>query len=465
MKPSPTAQAEALRALETPGCAACHAATLSERRFASAFETELYTDPIVLRELGKSLGFCPQHCRLLLRRVEASTVLRGPYAYVISTVVKQLARGLTPRATRPCPACASRTGAAEGASWFIMRTLDTPEVADAYRTGGGFCLPHAVKALSDARPVPARIIVDTMLERLQGSNGGVQLVYCLAGDDPEVQLRRTLRVQLVSIARKLDPSLPGWPVTQRLRTALALEGCPVCLEAGLMEVRYLTWLGEEGRNRPRHLVSDGVHLCASHLHDLLLVDSAMGDRMGNLTRDRATWLLERFQEQVETSRHHGLPPLRTGRRSAWKLAHGALGHILECSLCAARAVSERRTLELLSAALSDRSLRLGYGRSHGLCLRHLPSMASEDTTSLPHRVFSARLSVLAWELDEAGRKSSWSNRHERNGDERTAWFRAPGLLDGWVFLGGPPRTQMSNLRDVPAAEPVDAASGRSHRVR
>ena len=458
MKPSPTAQAEALRALETPGCAACHAGALAERRFVSAFEAELYTEPIVLQELRQSLGFCPRHSRLLLRRVEASTVLRGPYAHVVSTVITQLGSGVTPGATRPCPACASRVGAEEGANWFIMRTLDTAAVSDAYRTGGGFCLPHAVKALSDARPVPGRIVVDTMLERLQGSGVGVQLLYRLAGRDPEAGVRRTLRARLESVAKRLDSRLPGEPVTQRLTKALGLDGCPVCLEAGLMEVRYLTWLGEEGRNRPRHLVSDGVHLCASHLHDLLLADSEMGDRMGSLTRDRATWLLERFQDQVETSRHRGLLVLRTGRRSAWKVAHGALGHLLECSLCTAKATSEQRTLKLLLAALSDRSFRFNYSRSHGLCLRHLPAMASKDTSGLPYRVLSARLRVLAWELDEAGRKSSWSNRHERNGDETTAWFRAPGLLDGWVFLGGPPRTQMSSLRDVLAAEPVDSAA-------
>jgi hypothetical protein len=458
MKPSPTAQAEALRALETPGCAACHAATLSEQRFVSAFETELYTEPIVLQELGQSLGFCPRHSRLLLRRVEASTVLRGPYAYLVTTVIKQLGRGVTRGATRPCPACASQVGAEEGANWFIMRTLDTTAVADAYRIGGGFCLPHAVKALSDARPVPGRVVVDTMLERLQGSDLGVQLLYRLAGRDPEVGVRRTLRARLASVAKKLDSCLPGEPVTQRLAKALGLEGCPVCLEGGLMEVRYLTWLGQEGRNRPRHLVSDGVHLCASHLHDLFQADSEMGDRMGRLTRDRATWLLERFQAQLETFRHRGLRALRTGRRSVWKPAHVALGHLLECSLCAAKVISERRTLELLLAALSDRSFRFEYGRSHGLCLRHLPSMAFQDPNSLPHRVFSARLRVLAWELEEAGRKASWSNRHERRGDETTAWFRAPGLLDGWVFLGGSPRSQMSSLRDVPAAEPVDSAA-------
>jgi hypothetical protein len=339
-----------------------------------------------------------------------------------------------------------------------MRTLDTPAVADAYRIGGGFCLPHAVKALSDAQFGPARVVVDTMIERLQVPDVGEPLLYRLAGHDQEREVRRTLREQLASVARKLDSSLPGRSVTQRLGEALALENCPICLGGGLMEIRYLTWLGEEGRDRPRHLVSDGVHLCASHLHDLFQVDPEMGDRMGRLTRDRATWLLERFQDPVETSRRRGLPALRTGGRSAWKVAHGALGHLLECSLCAAKATSEQRTLKLLLAALSDRSFRFTYSRSHGLCMRHLPSMASKGTTSLPHRVFSARLRVLAWELDEAGRKSSWSNRHERKGDETTAWFRAPGLLDGWVFLGGPPRTQMSGLRDVPAAEPVDSAA-------
>lgn len=229
-----------------------------------------------------------------------------------------------------------------------------------------------------------------------------------------------------------------------------------------MEDRYLTWLSEEGRERPRHLFSDGVHLCGSHLRDVFRADAEIGDRVGRLTKDRATWLLERFRDQLETARHRGLRALHLTRRSAWTATHSALGHILECSLCTAKSISERRTLELLLVALSDRPFRLEYERSHGLCLRHLPGMASEETSGLLRRVFGARLRVLAWELQEAGRKSSWSNRHERRGDETTAWSRAPGLLDGWVFLGGPARCQMSALRHAIELSPVGTKAFEPH---
>lgn len=454
MKPSPTAQAEALRDLATSGCPGCRAGALAERRFVSAFEAELYTDPILLRQLGQSLGFCPPHSRLLLRRAEASTVLRGPDAYVVSTVMTQLAKGVTPRPARPCPACVSQVGSEEGSSWFIMRTLDTPAVANAYRTGGGFCLPHAVTALANAPPRSTRVLVDTMMERLRMDDAGERLLCRLAGHDRDREVRRTLRMQLASVGSRLNSSLPAQPVIRRLEKVLAFESCPVCLEGGLMEGHYLAWLAEEARRRPDHLVSDGLQLCGPHIHDLFQADPEAGESIGRLMRDRATWLLERFQDQVETPRHLSLPILRAGRRSTWKPAHNALRHVLECALCAAKAVSERRTLALLSIALSDRSFRFKYGRSHGVCLRHLSSLASQEPNSLLHQVISARLSVLGWELEEAGRKSSWSNRHQTRGDEITAWFRTPGALDGWVFLGGPPRSQMSRLRDVTVAEPV-----------
>lgn len=78
--------------------------------------------------------------------------------------------------------------------------------------------------------------------------------------------------------------------------------------------------------------------------------------------------------------------------------------------------------------------RAAYYESHGLCLRH--ALARPDPTV--REVLTARLGVLAWELDEGGRKSAWSSRHEGRGDETTAWLRAPVQLDGHAFLGAPP---------------------------
>jgi hypothetical protein len=61
-----------------------------------------------------------------------------------------------------------------------------------------------------------------------------------------------------------------------------------------------------------------------------------------------------------------------------------------------------------------------------------------EQASLARRVLAARLAVLAWELEEAGRKERWDARHEPRGAEGTAWLRAAAQLDGRTFLGGAP---------------------------
>ena len=109
-------------------------------------------------------------------------------------------------------------------------------------------------------------------------------------------------------------------------------------------------------------------------------------------------------------------------------------HGLDCFVCHASAVADAREMSLLHVALGNRRLSEQFARSHGVCIRH--ALRTENATI--RDVAATRLRVLRWDLDEAGRKSAWPTRFEASGGEVDAWRRAPTLLHGRVYLGGPP---------------------------
>jgi hypothetical protein len=82
-------------------------------------------------------------------------------------------------------------------------------------------------------------------------------------------------------------------------------------------------------------------------------------------------------------------------------------------------------------------VRERYEHSHGLCLGHVTQMPEGDAAQLARRHLEARLSVLAWEVDETARKYAWASRHEAAGPERSAPLRALVQINGRVFEGGP----------------------------
>jgi hypothetical protein len=100
-------------------------------------------------------------------------------------------------------------------------------------------------------------------------------------------------------------------------------------------------------------------------------------------------------------------------------------------------VAEDRESALLVAAVQDEVTARAYAASHGICVRHAQQLADDDASGPLVAVLRARLAVLGWELDEALRKSSWTERWHRGGPEANAWLRAPSYLDGRVFLGAP----------------------------
>jgi hypothetical protein len=97
-------------------------------------------------------------------------------------------------------------------------------------------------------------------------------------------------------------------------------------------------------------------------------------------------------------------------------------------------------------ALADPGIASRYTRAHGLCLRHIGWVPDGEPLRLVVRQIQVRSNLMHWELEEAGRKENWTVRHERRGDESTAWYRAAGLLDGRVFLGTPARFGIDIVR-------------------
>lgn len=80
-------------------------------------------------------------------------------------------------------------------------------------------------------------------------------------------------------------------------------------------------------------------------------------------------------------------------------------------------------------------MRDAYDHGHGVCVRHALQFSKGPPAERAHRHTDARLSVLAWEVEETARKYAWAYRHEPDGPESDASMRAMGQIDGRVFEG------------------------------
>lgn len=100
-RPSPTSvgRADALRLLETDGCAVCRAHDEAEETWLRWFGIEHHGDAGTLELLRSSLGFCPAHTRRLIALGEPA-VLRQPWEFVLRAAVGRTER-LKPGSSRP----------------------------------------------------------------------------------------------------------------------------------------------------------------------------------------------------------------------------------------------------------------------------------------------------------------------------------------------------------------------------
>jgi hypothetical protein len=454
LMPSPTVRAEALRALELPGCAACRHGDLSERRYIRSFVIELYAEPLVLGQLRDSLGFCPRHTRQLAERVEAPAILRGTCEQVVGAALADLRAGPLHLPVSRCPACVSITGGEGGVLWYVREALPFPDVAEWYQAGRQFCLPHAISALRGARREAARPLVQAALQEPPAGSLDGGLLSHLAGTAPRAGAP-TWRQRTDALARLLPGPGQAVPVLSHLRRLLAVDTCPACLEGALLERSYLGWLAQEILQYHVRVMTDGIRLCPEHIHELAREHHEAGIEFAKLRREEALGWLAALATRIEKAESptgarwitSALAKLTGGQRS-WQTALTPLTRLFECSLCSAIARKERRTLHLLLAAWGDATIRRAYQDAHGLCFRHVSQLEPGPAGALARDVLRARLEVIAWELDEAGLKSSWSVRHEPKGDETSAWLRAPVLIDGRAFRGAPardwPREQISD---------------------
>lgn len=105
----------------------------------------------------------------------------------------------------------------------------------------------------------------------------------------------------------------------------------------------------------------------------------------------------------------------------------------ECAACRAVSAAEGRVLGIAGD-------RAAAGPPPGLCVRHVLALRRHDprAAGAAARAAGRRTEAVRQELEEAFRKRTWAHRHDPRGGEMTAWRRAPLVLDGRVYGGGPP---------------------------
>ncbi|HXF96336.1 MAG TPA: hypothetical protein VNI61_09580 [Gemmatimonadales bacterium] len=458
MRAERRARAEVLELVAVEGCPACHAGERAERRFFWGFVTEHYLDTGVIAAYSASLGFCGAHTRALAARHEAQWVAPTVYRYVVEGALRRLRSRAADR-VGGCPACQHRRGAEGRAVEALLPYLGDRDVLGGYRRGGGLCWSHGCRAVIRATAEQAQTLVECFLEALGGAGQEVRRLAFIAGLDSDAPARIHGSHQGKHVLERLLSTGEPPSTLDLLHRRLEAGCCPVCLAGLQLEGRYASWLSEACVTNPRSIVADGVWLCPRHLHDLAREEPATASWLTALMCDRLKGEVEEATRRLsalprasvaarlwailgDRSRREGglretagklvrtvmRPPRRELRDIGDRLARQR-----PCHVCDAVATAERRAMELVIAALADGPTRQLYLRSHGLCFRHAAGAWGRPGASLFREVLGARLAVLAWELDEVGRKSSWTARHEPKGPERTAWRRAATLVDGRAF--------------------------------
>jgi hypothetical protein len=445
------------------GCPACRRGEFADERFVFGFVYEHHNDGRTLDALRASLGFCDVHTRRLLSHQDAPHVMSLVYAEVVAAAVARLRAGHpADGGTQPCPMCLSGDTSRRAFIRALAGAVGDPDVGNAYRGSDGLCLPHLREALADASHETAAALLRDLATRLRTPDEPPALIERLAGRDTDRGARRLARIRLREAFR--NPA--GRPTLESLRARLAVEACPTCAAGALAEARHLAWMGRESRSHPSNLVVEGSWLCPRHLHDLVEKDGETARWVAARLRADIEWDLARSEDRLErvpartlrgrwrqirerAAHEPGDEPRKGGRAAeavSWlarrrgPALRSALAPLLQeraCATCRVVATAEARETDLIMAGLLDRPIAARYARSHGLCLRHVLALPDDRPAAVTRRVLRARLAILAWELEEAGRKSSWSVRFEARGDEVTAWRRAPAQLDGRNYLGAP----------------------------
>ncbi len=416
------------RLLREPGCPVCRCVAESERSFFSWFQIESFTAAEVQARLRAGMGMCPRHSRRLIDDLGEGE------GHIMNTVMRHALAGarqiLRDRAQPgPCPACEAVAFGAQRGRSVLLEGLADPGHARLYSDHDGICLRHLLHAAEVADRSALMLLAERLAASLEQRDGAA-LVSLIAGVDQDAGRRGAWR-------ERLPEDAGGSSTVARLCGQLESEACPVCLARGQADRRYVHWFVERASERDPSLETDPGQLCAPHLHDIAVADEAGAASAAQRQRTTRLGQLQRLLDRLEQSP----PPARRGRRRANEsLAPGAdeLTSMEHCPACHARDGVERSQLALVNASLALRPVRDRYEQSNGLCVRHALQIPEGRAAEVTHRHADARVSVLAWEVEETARKYAWAYRHEPSGPEADAWIRAMGQIDGQAFEGAPP---------------------------
>lgn len=457
------AEYKLVSALGEAGCPICATSRDNDRRYFSWLLIEGYSDPGVLDEFARALGFCAGHARYAITECSAHGQLGTLHAAAVGQLRRRFADDRRRRAwegevdaaggrPQPCPACRADAETVRRTAFFLANLIERGRDRGRYGAPGLLCLPHL--------RLTAPYLTDPTLGRLLARHEAA-LGEAVAGRRSGARRPHTHDREADAAALRLavghPPALEDWPPSCSARaparhgdavatlvTDLRGAHCPVCLEVVRAGADWGAWLDEAARKG--ETVSDLLpgcprHLWASHQRAGPALAAALVDQALGGAHYAVAFALAKLRERPPAPELRrpveALGRLLEGRRPLIRLARGALGRPPGCPLCRRLAVARDRTLGLLAALLETPRHRTDYENGHGLCLDHFARLIALDpppaVRAFLYDAQGAKLAVLGWDLGELSRKSAWQWRPEPRGREqaspRRALARFSGLLD------------------------------------
>ncbi|MGH3320460.1 MAG: hypothetical protein ACRDN9_09805 [Streptosporangiaceae bacterium] len=459
-------RADAVRLLSQGGCGVCRYIEDSARHWLSAYIIENHSDAAVAGRVNEALGFCPAHTRRLLTDMSAAWLLGWVFVGVVAAGRRRLAADDRPRIP-PCVVCAHMHDFERMGIDLVLRYLSHPEARSAYEQAGGFCLDHALRALDRVGPEEGRVVAGVLGAAL--GEGAGSLFAALAGADRDARLRDRLRLVAADEVLERERTVRASSVRGGILDDIVAASCPVCRAGTRRAWWYVNWLARSFGESKGPRIED-MYLCATHLHDVAQANPGhvewLEKTLAGYWADKAGRFIRALDKRraTRTSRLAGtiVPPSATDLRARATGYRDALRPLRTgpgCRICQVARRAEQEQTQALAAAVLDRELAEEFARSHGVCLRHALTWPRGNPPVLVTDVVRARLAMLAFELDEAVRRTSWTTRFEPRGAESSAWLRAPTLLDGRTYAGCPAATVADAVRGSPDGQAQ--GSGRS----
>ncbi|MHB8554270.1 MAG: hypothetical protein ACYDCB_01185 [Candidatus Dormibacteria bacterium] len=433
-------QSEVVGWLGQGGCVRCAEELASQRRFFFWYISENYCAPETVDRVGASLGFCRRHTRQLVGLADPSTLghIFEQIGRVALAAVEQaqsalpgrltpagLAQGLRP--SQECLACQTERESGGRRVATLIRELPAPAVRSAFEEASPLCLEHLVWSwgeLGEAAWPVARRIAELLAT---GAPDWVQTLITLRGVDLAGEERAP------AAERQPAPAEParGWSTgLDELEAEMELGACPACARAEREQAAHLSWLAHEVELAPYHRWAAAADLCRGHSWALLGGSGAgAAEPLWEMMRNQAsTRLGMAMAERLTTAAR-----VPWGRnRSGW--VPPELRRERQCPACRAYQAAEERVCELLTLAIEEPRVNVHYGRSGGLCLRHLPVAVGRARNLRQAGVLlqaaGVRLAVLEWELAESSRRRGWDTRWEPPSQTDQSWRRAVEHLGG-----------------------------------